>query len=562
MTDHTIPLGATLDGDRVAFRVWAPFADEVAVVTDDEEMALDRHDDGTWSGRLAGGKGLEYLYRIRNGDDTFDRIDPRARAVTNSNGRSVVTDPSFDWTDGGFSRPSIDELVIYELHTGTFGDDLDGVAARLDHLAESGFTAVEIMPVAEFAGDMSWGYNTALPFAVESSYGGPEALRRLVDRCHAAGLAVIIDVVFNHLGPSDLSMWRFDGWHDADGGGIYFYNDRRSKTPWGDTRPDYGRPEVRQLFVDNARMWFEEFHADGLRLDSTINIRTVGGVEGTEELPDGWLLLQELSDLRDHDFPGRILIAEDLQGNEALTQTRDEGGAGFDAQWDADFVHPVRRLLESPADEDRDPQTLVAAVAGPEHRDGWGRVVYTESHDEVANGSTRVVTEINPDDPDAWFARNRALSGLVAALTARGIPMMFQGQEWLEDDYFRDDEPVEWENAELASSELTALRRLIRLRSGRDHGAAGLRGAGFEVVALDDTDDVVAYHRWRDGGSGDDVLVAINLSNEHRTVELAIPGNWDLAVSTDADSNAWPLGESAGVGVDLAGYASAVFAAV
>ncbi len=139
---------------------------------------------------------------------------------------------------------------------------------------ELGINAVEVMPVTEFPGDFSWGYNPAHPFAVESIYGGPDAFKRFVKAAHEHGIAVIVDVVYNHFGPSDLDLWQFDGWSENEKGGIYFYNDRRSQTPWGETRPDYGRGEVRQYLRDNALMWLEEYHADGLRWDMIPYIRT------------------------------------------------------------------------------------------------------------------------------------------------------------------------------------------------------------------------------------------------------------------------------------------------
>src|SRR5205085_6381975 len=159
-----------------------------------------------------------------------------------------------------------------------------------------GINAIEVMPVAEFPMDLNWGYDPADPFAVESSYGGPEAFRRLIKAAHEHGIAVILDVVYNHLGPNDLPMWQFDGWHQGDSGGIYFYNDWRANTPWGSTRPDYGRPEVRQYIRDNALMWLEEFQVDALRLDATGYIRNVHGSNNDSgaDLPDGWSLMQWL----------------------------------------------------------------------------------------------------------------------------------------------------------------------------------------------------------------------------------------------------------------------------
>jgi 1,4-alpha-glucan branching enzyme len=147
------------------------------------------------------------------------------------------------------------------LHVGTFNDDafsqpgqFSSVTARLDHLKRLGINAIQIMPVGEFAGNRSWGYNPSHIFAVESDYGGSLGLKRFIQQAHQAGIAVILDVVFNHFGPSDLDLWQFDGWSENDKGGIYFYNDHRAHTPWGETRPDYGRGEVRQYILDNVRL--------------------------------------------------------------------------------------------------------------------------------------------------------------------------------------------------------------------------------------------------------------------------------------------------------------------
>jgi 1,4-alpha-glucan branching enzyme len=171
--------------------------------------------------------------------------------------------------------------------------------------------------IAEFGGDFSWGYNPAHIFAVESSYGGPQGFKEFVKAAHKIGLGVILDVVYNHFRPCDLNLWQFDGWNENGLGGIYFYNDWRCETPWGNTRPDYGRGEVRKFIRDNAMMWLEEYHVDGLRMDMTLYIRSV---HPGADLPDGWSLAQWLNSEVNRHFPGRITIAEDLQHNEWLTK--------------------------------------------------------------------------------------------------------------------------------------------------------------------------------------------------------------------------------------------------
>ncbi|HEX4932612.1 MAG TPA: alpha-amylase family glycosyl hydrolase, partial [Gemmatimonadaceae bacterium] len=247
-------MGAVPHDGGTTFRVWAPHATAVFVTGAFDDWAGDAtpmHPDGdgssgSWSVDVPGvGPGAEYRFTLRTPDGDLSRIDPYARQVTSSVGNAVVYDPdAFDWGDDDYRAPTWDDLVIYEMHVGTFaatGDQrgtFDAARERLPYLKELGVSAVEVMPPFEFAGDISWGYNPSHLFAIESGYGGPDALKRFVRDAHALGIAVLVDVVYNHLGPSDLDLWRFDGWFQNDGGGIYFYNDWRARTPWGDTRPD------------------------------------------------------------------------------------------------------------------------------------------------------------------------------------------------------------------------------------------------------------------------------------------------------------------------------------
>ena len=242
-------------------RVWAPFASSVRVVGDFNGWninanVLSSSANGWWEGGIAGPEaGDQYKFVVVNSGVNW-RPDPWAKEMVNSVGNSILMDPSdFAWTDQSFQIDNWNELVIYEMHLGTFPggsppNTFDQAIARLDHLVELGINAVELMPVNEFAGGLSWGYNPGHVFAVEESYGGMRGLQRFVNACHERGIAVLLDVVYNHLGPSDLGIWRFDGWSQGEWGGIYFYNDDRGATPWGNTRPDFGRNEVREYLVE------------------------------------------------------------------------------------------------------------------------------------------------------------------------------------------------------------------------------------------------------------------------------------------------------------------------
>ena len=540
-------MGAILRDGGAAFRVWAPHATAVHVTGGFNDWSTDAHpmtqeESGLWYADIDGAaEGDEYRYLIDGPDGTLSRIDPYARAVTNSVGNGIVTAGAFDWTGDAFEMPAWTDLVIYEMHLGTFhrpeGAEVGGFAdavARFDHLKRLGVNAIQVMPAAEFAGDLSWGYNPAHIFAVESAYGGPAAFKAFVRAAHEAGLAVILDVVYNHFGPSDLDLWRFDGGAEGDGGGIYFYQDHRAATPWGETRPDYGRHEVRQFIRDNALYWLEEFHVDGLRFDMTLYIRQIEGNEGDPDdaLPDGWSLMQWVNDEVAERFPGRITIAEDLRDLAAMTAPTSEGGAGFGAQWDARFVHPVREALIATEDDDRSMDAVIAALVADYDGDPFRRVVYTESHDEVANGKARVPSEIGGEEAQThWAAQKRSTLGAALVFTAAGIPMIFQGQEFLEGDWFDDSVPLDWDRAEEFKGIVRLYRDLIALR--RDMG--GLRSRDTQVIHHDEAGKTLAYLR----GDGDDaVLVVLNFREAAvPALRLGLPdeGGWRLAVNTDWD---------------------------
>lgn len=546
------PLGITiLPGKKgVAFRVWAPMADAVSVIGDfndwqDDSNPLTRDEHGTWSGIIASARnGQEYLYAIRRGKDRFTRIDPRALKVTNSVGNGVVwAAPGLPKASKDFQPPLLDALVVYELHIGTFNTTREqgpgtfaSAIEKLPYLRDLGVNCLELMPVTEFAGDFSWGYNPAHPWAVESRYGGPEGLRAFVQAAHEHGIAVVLDVVYNHFGPGDLALWRFDGWSENDLGGIYFYNDDRARTPWGDSRPDYGRGEVRTYLRDNALMWIEAYGVDGLRWDATAYVRTKDGAENTD-LPDGWSLCQWLNDELRRVKPGCITIAEDLRDNPWVVKDTNSGGAGFSAQWDGAFVHPVRAVLTAARDEDRDLDTLVSALRHRHENDVFRRVVYSESHDEVANGKARLPTEIDPTRPDGYPARKRSALGAVLAFTAPGIPMIFQGQEFLEDEWFRDEVPVDWAKLAAHGSIHALYRDLVALRRNLRGLTAGLAGQHLETNHVDHGNKVLAYRRWREEGAQDDVMVVLNLSAHARNgYDIGVPheGTWWVRLNTDS----------------------------
>jgi 1,4-alpha-glucan branching enzyme len=548
-------MGAVLHPAGASFRVWAPNADQVYVCGSfngwsREANPLAPEGNGYWSADVAGvTAGASYKYRIVNqiGETAFDvlRVDPYARLVTSSIGDSVVHDTTFVWDDDDYRTPPWNEMVIYEMHIGTFtapapgqAGTFDGACEKLTYLQELGVNVIKVMPLAEFPGDLSWGYNPAHLFAVETNYGGPEAFKRFVKAAHESGIAVVLDVVYNHFGPSDLDLWQFDGWSEEGYGGIYFYNDWRANTPWGHTRPDYGRPEVRQFIRDNALYWLEEFHLDGLRFDATAYIRNVtGGENEGDNLSDGWNLLRWINDEINERQPWKITIAEDLRTNPLVTAATAEGGAGFDAQWDAGFVHPVRAAIIGQDDAYRSMEAVAKAVTGRYNDSAFKRIIYTESHDEVANGKARVPEEIWPANAGSVAAKKRSTLGAVLTFTAPGIPMIFQGQEFLEDGWFEDNRPLDWGKVERYAGIHLLYRTLFKLRRNWENQTAGLSGQHVQVFHVNEDAKIIAYQRWKEGGPGDTTVVIANFGAapvETYAFGLPAEGVWRLRFNSDA----------------------------
>lgn len=536
-------IGATRFSNGTTFRVWAPNATSVGVAGTFNSWSsapLVSEGNGNWSLDYRGvADGAQYKYVVGSGTNVLWKNDPRARQMTNSSGNSVVFGSDFNWTSNAYSTTTWDITVVYEMHVGAFASPsgggvgtFDTAVSKLDYLKDLGVTTILLMPVGEFPGDYSWGYNPSYPFAVESAYGGPAKLKNFIDQAHNRGIGVMVDVVYNHFGPSDLDMWQFDGWSQNGYGGIYFYNDGRATTPWGDTRPDFGRGEVRQYVRDNAAQWLQEFRADGLRFDSTVNIRTSNwGDNG-----DGWSLMQWINNDKNSAQPWKLMVAEDMQNNEWLTKTTGSGGAGFDSQWAADFVHPIRSALTASSDVSRSMWSIRDAIVSQSNGGGQRRMIYTDNHDEDANGSQRLPSVIDSSNPGSYWAKRRSTLGAVVEFTSPGIPMLFMGQEFLESGYFQDSVPLDFSKATTYSGIKQLYKDLIGLRKNISGFSAGLTGDNVNVFHVNDSAKVIAYHRWKNGGSGDDVVVLANFSNTYfssYTVGLPRGGKWNVVFSSD-----------------------------
>lgn len=431
-------IGAVVAGRVTTFRVWAPASKQVTLVVEHtggpaDERPLAGQGDGMFRGHFDDlPAGTRYRYRL-DGDGPFP--DPASRFQPDGvHGASLVVDPGqFSWSDGGWAGVALRHLVIYELHVGTFSPagTFQGVRERLQHVRDLGVTAIELMPIADFPGSRNWGYDGVSLFAPARCYGTPDDLRQLVNEAHALGIAVLLDVVFNHTGPDGSYLSRFSP----------YYFTGRHPSPWGDGVDVDGEQsaQVREFFIQNALHWVHEYHLDGLRLDATHAIHDQSARH----------FLAELTTRLHESAPARPIhvIAEDHRNLATMVTPPEEFGWGLDAVWADDFHHQVRRLLAGDADGYYRDFTGTTADLAATLRQGWfytGQysehlkeprgtdpsaiparrlVVCLQNHDQVGN---RALGDRLHHQIDA--AAFRAAS--VVLLTAPQTPLLFMGQEW------------------------------------------------------------------------------------------------------------------------------------
>jgi maltooligosyltrehalose trehalohydrolase len=316
------------------FTVWAPKAKKISVKAGESLHAMNGPDQrGWWKAMVEdAGPGSDYGFQID--DDATIYPDPRSNWQPNGvHGMSrVYEQKAFEWRDARWQAPPLASAIHYEMHVGTFtpGGTFDSAMERLDYLYELGVTHIEVMPVAAYAGDRGWGYDGVALFAVTQNYGGPDAMKRFVDACHVRGLAVVLDVVYNHFGPVGAYAGKF---------GPYMTN--HHLTPWGDAVNFEGRgsDEVRRFFCDNALMWMRDFHIDGLRLDAVHGMVDRSAIHFLEQLSSEVEVLAATLGER------KVLIAESDLNDPRIVRPREAGGYGIDAQWGDDFHHALFTLL-------------------------------------------------------------------------------------------------------------------------------------------------------------------------------------------------------------------------
>jgi 1,4-alpha-glucan branching enzyme len=579
--EHT-GMGAVPYVGGVTFRVWSIFADSISVVGDFNGWSttatpLAREGNPNyWSADVKGAKAGDaykfYVSYAANPSHEPHRMDPYASSITKDAGgnmNAVVASRNTAFDSGSYSTPAWNEAVIYELHIPTFNatpasgatpaipGTFDTAAIRLPELAQLGINAIEIMPLGEFSGNASTGYNPGYIFAVEDTFGGPDEFRIFVNAAHALGIAVILDVVYNHV--DGLDLWQFDGW-SMEGrtcswcapqpppvgvdGGIYFFQDSRAHTPYSHARFDVGRPEVAQYLFDNVTRWLQDRFLDGLRFDSIVSIRNIQNQYDNWQLeqpePNDIALLQRMNGHVQNNQPWKIMIAEDLQGDARITTSANAGGYGFDAQWDDNFCGKLRWAATAPADDQRNIPDLGAGLAAMNGASAFQSIAYGENHDkDDPRQGGRLPAAIGNGHADSWFAKKQSTLAACVALTAPGIPMLFMGQEFLEYRPFPNfggyPDPIDWGRKDTYNGIWTLYRDMIRLRRNWNNNTRGLHGRNIHVLPVF-ADNMLIYHRWDQGGAGDDVVVVCNFANQ-KYASYAIgapnPGMWRVRFNSD-----------------------------
>ena len=436
------------------FGVWAPKAQKMSLKWRDQILPMDGPNKRGWWTLIVQEAQCGDRYAFLIDDDTNPYPDPRSqRQPDGVHGDSEIYDHStFEWHDQLWRGSPKTGAILYELHIGTFSKEgtFDGAIEHLKYLADLGVTHVEVMPVAAWAGNQGWGYDSTALFSTHEPYGGPDGFKRFVDACHATGLGVVLDVVYNHFGPVGNYTTKF---------GPYLNENR--KTPWGDAvnLDGEGSDEVRRFFVDNALMWLKEYHCDGLRFDAVHAFIDLSAVHFMEQLS---LEVERLGATLSKEF---YLVAESDLNDPRVVRSREANGYGMDSQWSDDFHHALFTLIYSPKDGESGYYEDFGSF-GDLHRalkhayvyDGQYSIYRKRRHGRPTNGLSAhhfVHFDQNHDQVGnrGWGERLEHLVGTEVAkvsigllLTAPYVPMLFMGEEWAASSpflYFADHEDEE-----------------------------------------------------------------------------------------------------------------------
>jgi 1,4-alpha-glucan branching enzyme len=573
-------MGACLQNGGCTFTIWAEHAANVFLmykistskvkVEEMQKVSIEGYGDSCFTIFIPGLKeNTKYRYIIEYENRAYERIDAWGQSIVypnwtiesqdDSDAWSVIVDREFEW-DVSVDFPNWNEMVIYQLHIGTFFDDKPGIPAKISsiipmisYFKELGVNVIQLLPFTEFASPLSMGYNSMLPYAIEKDYGTPREFKEFIQTCHRFGIAVFLDVIYNHIDirygnapPKPYSLADYDGWANKEfPDGVFFYDINRISTPWGAPRPDYSRPEVRRYFIDNIKVWIEEYNIDGFRFDSTKCMRkrqidNSGSCNGPDLLKDdrnyGWELMQSINNLIIETYPQKFSIAEDLDNNEWIIKNTFDGGAGFDSQWDATVRENLKTSILQPFDEMVNLDGLAYAIQNPLGGEPLHRIIYLESHDEAK--SKRIPDLIYPGDAEGWFARKKSMLAIGIILTTPGIPMLFQGQECLCWQTWNDSTPIDWNQLHRFPKYFRFYKDLIGLRTNKSNNTEGLTGSYVQIIQCNNQNKILAFRRWSKANGSDSVIVVANFADRvynSYTLGFPDPGTWYVRLNSDAN---------------------------
>jgi len=529
------PYGATPTSAGTVFRVWAPGATSAQVrgafTTPAWGVgpAMTKRGDDFFGVVASAIVGQEYKYYFNN---TLWKSDPRAAFLNNANGyNSRITDQlAYAWELPDFTPAHRDRWVVYQLHVGSFAglNDPMGnftrvatyreVGDRAAHLHELGINAVQVNPINEFPGTNSGGYNPLSMFAWESAHGTPDDLKYMVDKLHARGIAVMLDVVWNHFSSSDNFLWQFDGTQ-------VYYDNPNVNTPWG-PQADFDRAAVRKYFLDSVEHVMGTFNMDGYRHDAAFEIT------GASQALSGQQLIRAHNDLIDRRFADAHSLAE-IYNNSAWNTS--PAGMNFDGQYHEAFKNAIIDAISASASGNPDMARLAATIDGSGTWVEGTRVLnYYELHDDAwpLNNSQRAVREIDTSFPhDDRYAKGRTKLGNGLAILARGMPEILQGTEWLESNGW-ESQKIDWSKKTTYAGIFNFYRDLIALRTTEPALFANSYGNAFHI---NDTSNLIAFER--SIGTGGAYVVLANFSNaDIASYSIGLPraGRWDVALNSES----------------------------
>ncbi len=544
-----------IKGGAINVRLWYPKAKRIQflgefnkfgtdIAIDANKFNMKKDKSGIFSLYLEERPGFSFIgqrfkYYVEKANGLYEwRNDPRSiMFVGHKKINDVIYDHSaFNWTDQQHRPPTLNSLILYETHIAVLCNNqyersYIKAILKLDYLKKLGINGIELMPITQDLHEKCWGYDPISLFAVHQNYGTADELKTFINEAHKRSISVILDWVPNHI--TKMCILHED----------YFYSikDEKHETKFG-PRPDFSRRQVKAYLIDSLRSWLDDFHFDGIRVDSLETMRFI--TDSQKRILEAWTFLQEMTAVIHKEFPDKILIAEDLQNDDKIN-----GLLGFDSQWDPAFFSVMLNVAKACEDSSRNSYEIANFMKTRYEATGFGRILYSENHDTVPEDrQMRIIKAINPEGkvPDIYAKRRARLIAAVSFIGI-GVPMLMAGQELMETrgelwpnpapmPSFKkvEDLPKDQQNS------FNFFSDLIRLRLNLTGVTQGLKGGNLAIIHIHPSRDlpILIVHRWERGGPGDDVVIVMNFSNcsfkkEGYWVNFPRGGIWKVRICSE-----------------------------